>query len=130
MPGKDRHSAAQQIYRRFPLELVRKEGKWLIALSGGADSTALALIMKHFGIDIHALHCNFHLRGEESTRDETFVRTFCQEQQIPLQVAHFDTIHEARQHHESIEMAARRLRYTWFEQQQQQPRTSRLLIRP
>ena len=120
MPGKDRHSAAQQIYRRFPLELVRKEGKWLIALSGGADSTALALIMKHFGIDIHALHCNFHLRGEESTRDETFVRTFCQEQQIPLQVAQFDTIYEARQHHESIEMAARRLRYTWFEQQQQQ----------
>lgn len=97
-----------------------KSPLWLVALSGGADSVALSLMMKHSGIDIRALHCNFHLRGEESDRDEHFVRDFCQQNHIELDVRHFDTRAEAQEHKESIEMAARRLRYTWFAQRAQE----------
>lgn len=93
---------------------------WLVALSGGADSVALSLMMKQAGIDVRALHCNFHLRGEESDRDEHFVRDFCQQNKIPLDVMHFDTRAEAQEYKESIEMAARRLRYTWFAQRAQE----------
>lgn len=97
-----------------------KSPLWLVALSGGADSVALSLMMKQAGIDVRALHCNFHLRGEESDRDEHFVRDFCQQNHIPLDVIHFDTSAEAQEHKESIEMAARRLRYTWFAQRAQE----------
>lgn len=85
-----------------------------IALSGGADSTALLLIMKDLGYRLRALHCNFRLRGEESDRDQTFVEELCRQHDIPLSVRHFDTEEEARKRGISIEMAARELRYDWF----------------
>lgn len=87
---------------------------YLVALSGGADSVALALMMKEQGLCIHALHCNFHLRGEESNRDEDFVRQFCTQHSIPLELKHFDTLTSAKEHKVSIEMEARNLRYAWF----------------
>lgn len=93
---------------------LSKERLYLLALSGGADSIALALMMMEQGLRIHALHCNFHLRGSESDRDEDFVRHFCLKNDIPLEVAHFDTFASARRHGASIEMEARELRYTWF----------------
>lgn len=86
----------------------------LIALSGGADSTALLLIMKELGYRLHALHCNFHLRDEESDRDQTFVEELCSRQQVPLSVRHFETENYATRQGISIEMAARDLRYEWF----------------
>lgn len=89
---------------------------YLVALSGGADSVALTMMMAERGLRIHALHCNFHLRGEESDRDEGFVRDFCTERGIPLEVRHFDTRRSAREQKASIEMEARRLRYEWFAQ--------------
>ena len=92
---------------------------YLIALSGGADSIALALMMKDQHLNVLALHCNFHLRGEESDRDEQFVRDFCHKHAIPLEVCHFDTLASARQHKTSIEMEARDLRYRWFAQRAQ-----------
>ena len=85
-----------------------------VAPSGGADSTALLLIMKELGYKLHALHCNFHLRGEESDRDQTFVEELCRQQDVPLSVRHFNTEEYAREHGISIEMAARELRYEWF----------------
>lgn len=88
---------------------------YLVALSGGADSVCLLLTLLKEGRVGAAAHCNFHLRGEESNRDEAFVRQLCDEKQVPLYVAHFDTEREAVQSGESIEMAARRLRYAWFE---------------
>ena len=90
---------------------------YLVALSGGADSIALALMMKEAGLNIHALHCNFHLRGEESERDEKFVCHFCHRNGIPLDVCHFDTRTLAKEHGVSIEMEARELRYNWFAEQ-------------
>lgn len=87
---------------------------YLVALSGGADSVALALMMLDEGLNVHALHCNFHLRGEESNRDEAFVTHFCHKHNIPLDVKHFDTISLAKEHGVSLEMEARQLRYDWF----------------
>lgn len=92
----------------------------LVAVSGGADSVALLCKMHEQGTDIAALHCNFHLRGEESERDERFVSDLCQKLHIPLHVKHFDTRSYAEEHHISIEMAARELRYTWFEEKRQE----------
>ena len=89
---------------------------YLVALSGGADSVCLLLTLLEQGRVGAAAHCNFHLRGDESNRDEAFVRQLCDEKHVPLYVAHFDTEREAAQSGESIEMAARRLRYAWFEQ--------------
>lgn len=92
---------------------------YLVALSGGADSVALALMMKERGLNVYALHCNFHLRGKESDRDENFVRHFCDANNIPLEVCHFDTRNLAKKYGMSIEMEARELRYTWFAEQAQ-----------
>lgn len=87
----------------------------LVALSGGADSVALLRVLLRLGYACHAAHCNFHLRGEESNRDEAFCRTLCQTLGVELHVTHFDTHEYAACHGISIEMAARELRYAWFD---------------
>ena len=89
----------------------------LVALSGGADSTALLLIMKELGYKLYALHCNFHLRGEESYRDQSFVEELCKKNDVPLSVQHFNTEEVAKERGISIEMAARELRYNWFREE-------------
>ena len=99
--------------------LLTPEGLHIVALSGGADSVALLLVMKQLGYRIEAAHCNFHLRGEESDRDEAFVCQLCAAQNIPIHRAHFDTREYAALHKVSIEMAARELRYRYFEQLRQ-----------
>lgn len=90
--------------------------KILVTLSGGADSVALIHLLLEMGYRCEAAHCNFHLRGEESDRDERFVDKLCQKLNIPLHIRHFNTNEEAEKLHISIEMAARQLRYTWFEE--------------
>ena len=101
------------------LRTLSPDKLYLIALSGGADSVALALMMKEQGLKVRALHCNFHLRGGESDRDERFVCDFCQKHDIPLEVCHFDTLASTHLHKTSIEMEARDLRYRWFAQRVQ-----------
>lgn len=88
----------------------------VLGLSGGADSVALLLLLLERGVEVVVAHCNFGLRGKESDRDETFVRDLCARKGVKLHVRHFDTRGEARLRGESIEMAARRLRYAWFEE--------------
>ena len=89
---------------------------YLVALSGGADSVALLLMLHEAGYRVHAAHCNFHLRGDESDRDEAFCVSLCERLGIALHRVHFDTLTYAELHKVSIEMAARELRYKWFEQ--------------
>ena len=89
----------------------------LVALSGGADSVALLRLLLEAGIDCHAAHCNFHLRGEESSRDERFVRDLCQRLEVPLSIKDCDVPAWQREHGGSVEMACRELRYAWFEQE-------------
>lgn len=96
-------------------QLFATEARVLVAISGGADSVALLHILLHLGYQCHAVHCNFHLRGEESMRDEQFVTTLCSTLKVPCEVLHFDTQNYAAEHKLSIEMAARELRYNEFE---------------
>ena len=100
-------------------KLLKHSELYIVALSGGADSVALLLLLKNGGFNIHAAHCNFHLRGEESDRDEAFCEQLCADENIPFHRAHFDTREYADLHKVSIEMAARELRYRWFEQLRQ-----------
>ena len=96
--------------------LLNKQVKHLVALSGGADSVCLMLVLQKLGYDIEAAHCNFHLRGEESIRDEHFCESLCKRCGVTLHITHFDTIEYARKHKHSIETAARNLRYEYFEE--------------
>ena len=100
-------------------KLLNANDLYLVALSGGADSVALLLLLKEAGYNVHAAHCNFHLRGAESDRDEAFCVELCQQLGVELHRAHFDTREYAELHKVSIEMAARELRYKWFEQLRQ-----------
>ena len=100
--------------------LLKPEGEVLVALSGGPDSVALLLLLRELGYSVSALHCNFHLRADESDRDENFVRRLCQRIGVPLKVRNFETSSHARQEGISIEMAARQLRYEWFDEELRQ----------
>ena len=88
----------------------------LVAVSGGADSVSLLDVLLRAGYTCIAAHCNFQLRGAESDRDEAFVRQLCEQMNVALEVTRFDTQAYAHAHQVSIEVAARELRYAWFEQ--------------
>jgi tRNA(Ile)-lysidine synthase len=96
-------------------QLFSSSDKILVGLSGGADSVALITILVSLGYQCEAAHCNFHLRDEESDRDEDFVKDLCKKNKINLHIEHFQTKEYAKAKHISIEMAARELRYNWFE---------------
>ena len=113
--------------------LIDKDDKILLALSGGVDSMVLARLLllsqrdyettsQRVGMQSQSqsnlafAHCNFHLRGEDSNRDERFVTDFARENNIPIYISHFDTEAYAKENSLSIEMAARELRYNWFKE--------------
>ncbi|MGX8695990.1 MAG: tRNA lysidine(34) synthetase TilS [Prevotella sp.] len=100
-------------------QLLQQDKLYLVALSGGADSVCLLLVLRQLGYQTEAVHCNFKLRGEESDRDEQFVIDLCRQIEVKLHLTHFDTTTYAELHHVSIEMAARQLRYRYFEQLRQ-----------
>ena len=100
-------------------KLLETNGLYVVALSGGADSVALLRLLVGMGYSVHAAHVNFHLRGDESERDERFCIDLCQQMGVELHRAHFDTLTYAQAHQVSVEMAARELRYRWFEQLRQ-----------
>lgn len=97
-------------------KLLNANDLYIVALSGGADSVALLLLLKEGGFNVHAAHCNFLLRGSESDRDEDFCVDLCRQLGVELHRAHFATREYAEAHKVSVEMAARELRYNWFEQ--------------
>lgn len=95
--------------------LLKDGADVIVGLSGGADSTALLLVLLRLGYRCTAVHCNFHLRGTESDRDQQFVTDLCKKLGVELKVCSYDTQSYARQNGISIEMAARELRYADFE---------------
>lgn len=100
--------------------LFTKDNRLLLAISGGADSVALAYLLKSAGYLFAMAHCNFRLRAAESDEDEQFVRLLAKNIGCELFVTSFDTEEYAQQKSVSIEMAARDLRYAWFETVRQQ----------
>ena len=96
--------------------LINKGDRILVALSGGVDSMVLAELLRREGYDIAFAHCNFHLRGKESDGDEQFVREYAERVGVKLLVKQFDTLQFVENNKVSVEMAARELRYTWFDE--------------
>ena len=87
----------------------------IVGFSGGGDSVSLLYILNRLGYKCVAAHCNFHLRGDESDHEEDFCIKFADDHNILLEKVDFDTKSFAAEQHISIEMAARELRYDWFE---------------
>jgi tRNA(Ile)-lysidine synthase len=96
--------------------LFSKDDKLLLAISGGADSVCLFFILKDLGYNIELAHCNFNLRDRESDKDESFVKQLAQKYSAKYYVKSFDTQKYANNKNISIQMAARELRYEWFDE--------------
>jgi tRNA(Ile)-lysidine synthase len=88
--------------------------RYLLAVSGGADSTVMATLFHEAGLTFAIAHCNFHLRGADSDRDMRFVQQLAAQWQVPLYLQEFDTLTLQKNSGKSVEMVARELRYTWF----------------
>jgi len=96
--------------------LFEPQHRILLAVSGGKDSVIMAHLFKQAGFSFGIAHCNFGLRGGESQRDEHFVRTLAALADVSVHVRHFETKRYAAEHKVSTQMAARDLRYAWFEE--------------
>lgn len=99
--------------------LFTEKDKILLAVSGGKDSVLMAHLFKLSGFNFGIAHCNFNLRADESQRDETFVKMLASTLEVPFYVTHFKTKEFAAAHKVSTQMAARTLRYEWFEEVRQ-----------
>lgn len=93
-----------------------KEKKLLVAVSGGLDSMVLVHLLQQLDYDISIAHCNFNLRGEESDGDEDFITTYAKKNNLEFFVTNFNTALFASYNKLSIQVAARQLRYLWFDE--------------
>tara|TARA_R110000744_G_scaffold80337_7_gene157725 strand:+ start:666 stop:1970 length:1305 start_codon:yes stop_codon:yes gene_type:complete len=91
-----------------------KEGKFILACSGGVDSVVLAHLCASYKLDFSIAHCNFKLRGAESDGDEELVRNLAKDLGREIFVTSFDTYGYIAQHKTNLQIAARELRYNWF----------------
>ncbi|WP_107037712.1 tRNA lysidine(34) synthetase TilS [Brumimicrobium mesophilum] len=90
--------------------------KYWVACSGGVDSVVLLHLMHEQKKDVGILHCNFHLRGESSNGDEAFVRALAKKLNIPVRVNEFETKKFSKENKMNTQLAARQLRYNWFDE--------------
>ncbi|WP_423147000.1 tRNA lysidine(34) synthetase TilS [Rubrolithibacter danxiaensis] len=97
-------------------KLFCKNEKILLAVSSGKDSVLMAEFFNAAGISFGIAHCNFQLRGEDSVLDEEFAKQLADSYRVPFYFIRFNTERYAEEQHISIQMAARELRYEWFEQ--------------
>ena len=108
------------MYQRFieyskQQQLFTAGTRVLLAVSGGIDSMVMAFLFREAGTDHAIAHCNFSLRGEESDGDEKFVISYARKRKIECFTTRFDTMGYAASKHISVQMAARELRYNWFD---------------
>jgi len=96
-------------------QLIKNGETVLLGISGGVDSIVMGHLFFQAGIKTEWAHCNFHLRGSEADGDEAFVRSFASKLEVPLHVQQFDTKGYAQKKGISIQMAARDLRFGWFD---------------
>lgn len=97
-------------------DLCQKTHRILVTVSGGKDSMALLHLFLTEGYEVEAAHVNFKLRGADSDEDESLVAAFCRKKEIPFHTQRFDTKAFAGERGWSTQMAARELRYAWFEE--------------
>lgn len=93
-----------------------KNQRLLLAISGGIDSMVLLHLCLQANLNVTVAHCNFHLRGNDSDEDQRFVVQSCQDLKVPCFSTEFQTETYATTHKKSIQIAARELRYSWFDQ--------------
>lgn len=108
----------QKEFERY-LKLVCRcspEKRFLLTVSGGIDSVVMAEFFFAAGIEFDFAHCNFNLRGEESDGDQAFVEKLALRMNVRCYVNRFDTLEYAEKNGISVQMAARELRYAWFEE--------------
>ncbi|HOX77587.1 MAG TPA: tRNA lysidine(34) synthetase TilS [Bacteroidales bacterium] len=96
--------------------LFSRESRILLAVSGGIDSVVMTDLFHQAGYNFSLAHVNFHLRGDESDRDERFVRKLAAHYQAQIHVNHVDTAGYAKRYGISIQVAARDIRYQWFDE--------------
>lgn len=100
--------------------LFSKSDSILLTVSGGIDSIVLCELFQKAGLKFSIAHCNFQLRGEESDGDEIFVETLAEKLKVQFHSVTFDTSSFAKKNKLSIQVAARQLRYEWFEEIREQ----------
>lgn len=96
--------------------LLSPDDKVLLGVSGGPDSMVMLHLFQRTAFRLAVVHCNFHLRGSESDSDERFVRDYCNKNGLILHVVGFDTMGYVAEHRVSVEVAARELRYAYFDE--------------
>lgn len=94
--------------------MLNSDERVIVGLSGGADSVALLSVLLDLGYNCVAAHCNFHLRGDESLRDERFCEDLCGQLEVDFLKIDFNVGDRCAQTGESVEMACRSLRYEWW----------------
>ena len=97
-------------------KLFTRKDKILLTVSGGIDSVVMCELFYQTGLQFGIAHCNFQLRGQESDADELFVKKLAAKYNVHFYVKHFKTVDVASENKISIQMAARQLRYNWFEE--------------
>lgn len=108
--------------------LLNAHSRVIIGVSGGADSIALLDILHNLGYECIVAHCNFHLRDQESYRDEYFVEKTCAKYNVKYVSASFNTKKYIKEESISLEMAARELRYAWFEKIRKKYKADKIAI--
>lgn len=96
--------------------LFTKKSKLLLAISGGSDSVCLFYLLKKCGYQVSLAHCNYHLRGEDSNKDQAFVVKLAQKNQVHCHIKSFDSKEEQQALKTNLQLNARKMRYQWFNQ--------------
>lgn len=124
LPNNQKMLSASTMYDRFlehvkTRRLFEPHQRILLAVSGGLDSMTMLELFKQSPFSFGIAHCNFQLRGSEAHKDQLFVEDTARKWRLPFYTISFDTLAYAKKHKLSIQMAARDLRYEWFEKVRQ-----------